>query len=247
MAAKRGGISLPASKGEARAELLRVLGRENDSDSIVDKVIVSVGTAIVEGRMQPGDDLNSVELARKFRTSRTPIREALLTLERQGLVTITARKRPRVAQLQLSEVREIYALRACLYGMVSELVVENAQEPDLDELRAAQHELEQAVTADDVDAYLWANVVFRNTEARIAANQHLIRILDSLGLRTLQLRHLSLSLPKRLGSSVADHAQLLRAYEEGNAELAVAVTRTLVLRGLTAIENSGWQGVDTSR
>ncbi|MQA81312.1 MAG: FCD domain-containing protein [Streptosporangiales bacterium] len=224
--------------------MLRMLGRANDQDSIVNRVILSVGSAIVEGRLKPGDDVNSVELARTFETSRTPIREALLCLERDGLVEITARRRPRVARLRLAEVREIYQVREYLYGLVSRLVVEHATDDDLATLRGLQDRLAAAAETNDVDDYLWTNVEFRNAEAVTARNRQLMRILDDLGLRTLQLRHLSLSLPKRLGSSVADHAQLLRAYEERNAELAVAVTRALVRRGLAAIEGSGWTGSD---
>ncbi|MQA04991.1 MAG: FCD domain-containing protein [Streptosporangiales bacterium] len=222
--------------------MLRMLDRSEDSGSIVNRVILTIGTGIVEGRLKPGDDLNSVELAKHFKTSRTPIREALLGLERDGLVEITARRRPRVASLDLTEVQEIYRVRDNLYGLVSELVVERATDDDLADLRALQDRLEAAVDSDDVDDYLWTNVEFRNAEAQIAANRQLTRILDSLGVRTLQLRHLSLSLPKRLDSSVHDHAQLLRAYEERNAELAVAVTRALVRRGLAAIEAHGWTG-----
>src|SRR5262245_25890466 len=93
----------------ARRELLRVINRgdiEGASGSIVDEVIVTVGADIIEGRLLPGADLNTVELARTFGTSRTPIREALLTLEREGFVDVHAHKRPRVAMLDIDEVRE---------------------------------------------------------------------------------------------------------------------------------------------
>jgi DNA-binding GntR family transcriptional regulator len=60
--------------------------------------------------------------------------------------------------------------------------------------------------------------------------------------RTLQLRHLSLSLPGRLRTSVADHERLIRAYEERESDLAAALTQSIVRRGLKAIEGSGWTG-----
>ncbi|MCT2587877.1 GntR family transcriptional regulator [Actinophytocola gossypii] len=223
-------------------EIMRVLGRSERATSVVDQILVSVGTAIVESRLHPGDDLNSVELARMFQSSRTPVREALLTLEREGLVEINAHRRPRVRRLSLDEVRDIYELRSTLYALVSRRIVENATESELGTLRDLQHRLEQAADAGDVDRYFWLNVDFRNYEASIAGNRTVRRVLDGVGVRTLQLRHLSLSLPGRLGASVADHERLLRAYEDRDADLASALTQTLVRRGLAAIETSGWTG-----
>jgi DNA-binding GntR family transcriptional regulator len=229
-------------RGSGHLELLRVLGHHGEKSGIVHDVMLCVGTDIIEGRLKPGDDLNSVELARSFGISRTPVREALLTLEREGFVQMSARRRPRVARLGLQEVRELYELRIALYAMVSRAVVERADESDLAQLQRVQDGLERAVVDEDVDAYFWLNVRFRNTEAAITRNAALCRVLDSLGLRTLQLRHVSLSLPGRLRPSLEDHARLLQAYRDRDEDLAVALSQSLVRRGLTAIERSGWTG-----
>jgi DNA-binding GntR family transcriptional regulator len=243
---KSGGNSIVRPVGTepsaGHLEILRVLGRSENADSVVDQILVAVGTAIVEARLRPGDDLNSVELARTFQSSRTPVREALLTLEREGLVEIAAHRRPRVRRLLLAEVRDIYELRATLYALVSRRIVENATESDIALLRDNQRQLEAAAAAGDVDRYFWLNVGFRNNEAMIAGNQTVRRVLDSVGVRTLQLRHLSLSLPGRLRTSVADHERLIRAYEERESDLAAALTQSIVRRGLKAIEGSGWTG-----
>lgn len=228
--------------GVGRSELLRVLNRKNGV-SIVDDVIVTVGTDIIEGRLKPGADLNSVELAKTFGVSRTPIREALLTLEREGFVEISAHRRPRVAPLRIDEVRELYHVRAALYAMISRAVVEVATNAGIGRLDALQHDLRAAAAEGDVDAYFWLNVQFRNTEAELSGNETLRRILDSLGLRMLQLRHVSLSQTGRLERSVDDHERLLRAYWERNADLAAALTSSLVLGGLVAIERYGWPGI----
>jgi DNA-binding GntR family transcriptional regulator len=233
------------AEGGRRLEVTRMLGRGLAGHSIADEIALAVATEIIEGRLSPGDDLNSVELARTFNSSRTPVREALLVLEREGFVEITARRRPRVARLLLSEVRELYSLRAELYAVVSRAVVRVATEADLEMLRGHQRALEAAVADGDVDRYFWVNVQFRNTEADIARDATLRRVLDTLALRALQLRHLSLSQPGRLGPSADDHARLLKAYEDRDADLASALTRSLVRAGFAAIERSGWTGEET--
>ena len=217
-----------------------VLERTAGRDSLVGKIAEWIGSAIIEGRLRPGDDLNSVTLSHRFQTSRTPVREALMILEKEGLVTVPPRRRPYVAHVNLREVREIYQVRAHLYMLVSELIVAQASDEALDTLRTQQARLEEAASADDRDAYFWRNLSFRATEAEICGNAQLWRLLDSLGLRTLQARHQSLSYPGRMELSVRDHARLLHAYEERDAPLAIALTRTLVLGGLAAIEATGW-------
>jgi DNA-binding GntR family transcriptional regulator len=223
-------------------EILRVLGRAEDLGSVGSQIVVSLGASIIEGGLRPGDDLNSVDLARRFHSSRTPVREALAILEREGLVEIAARKRPRVRRLGIAEVREIYELRAELYGLVSRRIVRHCPDRGLDELRAAQSDLEAAAADADLERYFWLIVGFRNTEARLAANETVRGVLDSVGIRTLQLRHLSLSLPGRVETSVGDHRRLLTAYVDRDEDLAAALTRSIVRRGLAALEGSGWNG-----
>lgn len=235
-------VRMPVGEAARQLELSRTFGRGSTVPSIADEIALAVATEIIEGRLSPGDDLNSVDLARSFNSSRTPVREALLVLEREGFVEITARRRPRVARLLLREVRELYNLRAELYALVSRAVVQKASEADLETLRGHQRALEAAAADDDVDRYFWINVQFRNTEADIARDATLRRVLDSLGLRALQLRHLSLAQPGRLDPSVRDHARLLLAYEDRDGELASALTQSLVRAGYAAIERSGWTG-----
>jgi DNA-binding GntR family transcriptional regulator len=79
-----------------------------------------------------------------------------------------------------------------------------------------------------------------NETGSICGNVQVQRVLDSLGLRTLQLRHRNLAYPGRTEQSASDRARLVRAYEERDAHPAKALTRPLVLGGLAAVEHSGW-------
>ena len=82
-------------------------------------------------------------------------------------------------------------------------------------------------------------MAFRNREAEICGNRQVKRILDSLGLRTLQLRHLSMKLGRAFAEQrLSDRERLVSAYEERDASLAVAFTRAMVLRSLKIIEQS---------
>lgn len=230
----------PSHLSQSRQDLLFSSLRGIDSSSSLAFVIFrELAVNIVEGRLPPGHEVNSADLARQFSTSRTPVREALLMLEREDLVIVPPRRRPFVSPVALVQVQEIYEIRASLYGLVSELVVARATDEEIQKLRDWQDELERDAHAGDVDGYFWHNVGFRNAEASLSRNVELQRRLSSLGLQMHRFRHLSLSLPGRLISSLADHERLLRAYQERDVALAVAVSRSLVWRGYGAIERSG--------
>ena len=222
-----------------RALLLLSIRDAGDRAPLAREIFDEIAIAIVEGRLRPGDDLNSVDLARRFGTSRTPVREALSELERQGVVVVPPRRRPYIAQLTMKKIKDVYDLRASLNTLVSELIIERNPKDGLRELWRWYDALEQDVAENKVDEYFWHNVGFRLVEARIAGNEELHKILASFGLRTLQFRHLSLSLPGRLQRSLEDHRRLLIAYDEGDTLTAVAATRSLIWMGYHAIEQSG--------
>lgn len=213
-------------------------------ESLVGDIARAIADDIVSGQLRAGDDLNSVELARRFQTSRTPVREALLLLEKEGLVEIESRRRPLVKRWTRSEVRELYLVRAALYALVAELVVANATAADLQSLSNCYAELATAAAAQDLERFFRANVGFRDLEAQISRNTQLQRVLDSLGLRVQQLRHYSISLPGGIEESRSDRERLVRAYYERDALVATALSRATVLRALARIEHSGWKGME---
>ncbi|MBN3751683.1 GntR family transcriptional regulator [Paraburkholderia sp. Tr-20389] len=213
--------------------------------SAVAEIVDWVARGIIEGRLLPGHDLNSVDLAKRFNVSRTPVREALFVLTREGLVDWSPRRRPRVSSVQLQDVREIYQLRGILYAQVSMAIVERATEDDIESLWRAHRRLADVAAQGDVDGYFWANVAFRDEELRVCGNRIFKEVLDSMRMRTNRLRRLSTSLPGRMLRSCADHQRLCEAYAERDGVLAAALNRSIVLSALQAIEQA-WEQVSAS-
>ena len=226
-----------------REVLARIINTSNHQDSIVRVISEKLGYSIIEGQLLPGDDLNTVELSRQFNCSRTPVREALLLLEKEGLVEIPERRRPRVRELSIEEVRDIYEVRTNLFGLVAELIVARASTESIKSLELYKNQMENAAQENDLETYFWANVAFQDAEVEICGNIQLKKSLDSMMLRMLKLRYNSLTRPGRLMQSLADHERLIRAYLERDAALAIALNRGIVQRGLTTLEKSGWAGL----
>jgi DNA-binding GntR family transcriptional regulator len=202
---------------------------------LVARMIDDIGREIVEGRLAPGSLLSSADLARRFATSRTPVREALAVLEQEGLVEIRLRQQARVASLTANQVRDAYEVRRQLYALMAQLIVGNASDSDIAGLWPFYRGLDAAAQRGDVTEYFWQNVAFRRYEAEICGNSYLKKSLHALGLHTLESRRTSLAHPGRLARSLTDHERLVRAYVERDEVVAVALTQALVTEGYRAV------------
>jgi DNA-binding GntR family transcriptional regulator len=211
------------------AIIRRVLARGDEHPSLVIDIACTIGAEILDGVLPPESDLNSVDLARRFNTSRTPVREALVTLEKEGLVEIPPRRRPRVADHDRDEIREIYQARATLLGLVATEVCERATAGEIAELRAIVTGMEQAAASGDRNGYYWGNVLLHERFTELSGNRTLIRLLNSLVLRSLRFRRLTLARPERVRRSIADHSRLVTALEDRDTQLASAMATAVVL------------------
>ncbi|MGH3246983.1 MAG: GntR family transcriptional regulator [Trebonia sp.] len=217
------------------AEIVRLLKLEERREPTVAQVAIWVAEGIVIGRLKPGQDLNSVDLASRFSTSRTPVREALMLLESEGLVEIRARKRPRVATFSTERVREIYFVRRHLLALVGGLVAEHVTDEEVTDLAVRLERMRVAVAADDVDAYFWAHVDMQSRFLEIAGNSILTSILDSLALRTLVLRHTALGRSGRLRESLRDQVRIHEAIADRDPELTAMLLSRATDTALLAI------------
>ncbi|MCW2759749.1 MAG: transcriptional regulator, GntR family [Nocardioidaceae bacterium] len=217
-------------------ELVRLLKLEERREPAVVQVATWVGLGIVEGRLKPGQDLNSVELSHRFNSSRTPVREALMLLESEGLVEIRARKRPRVASFTAERVKEIYFVRRHLLGLMGALVAERVTDAEVAELHERLDRMQLDADAGDTDGYFWGHVDLQSRLLEVAGNEILAGILDSLALRTLVLRHAALDQPGRLKASVADQVRILEAIESRDRELTAMLLSRATDTALAAID-----------
>jgi DNA-binding GntR family transcriptional regulator len=92
--------------------------------TIGDALIAAMRAEILSGDLAPGTRLHQGELAKRFGTSRIPLRDALARLEQDGLVEIDARRGARVRELTVEDVVEIYDIRLLLEPLAVRLAVE---------------------------------------------------------------------------------------------------------------------------
>src|SRR2546421_13031594 len=93
--------------------------------------------AILDGRLEPGSRLKEEELARELGISRTPVREALLVLQAEGLVDAVPNRGAVVRSHDANDLEDLYQLRALLEGYAARRAAANVTEQDVVELWAS--------------------------------------------------------------------------------------------------------------
>ena len=103
-----------------------------------DNVYESLRTDILTCRLAPGDDMREQELAERYAVSRQPVREALLRLEREHLVTVQPRQGYRVNPISLSDARDLLRFRFALEPACVAEAIEHAGDDVLKRARRVQ-------------------------------------------------------------------------------------------------------------
>ena len=161
------------------------------------RVLDYIRQAIISGRIAPGARLIERDLIEMMGVSRTVIREALRQLETEGLVATIANKGPVVRQLTAAEARDLYAIRGALLGLAARLFVQNADDADVQSLRAALDETVACYEAGDPDRILDAKNRFYDVLVAGARSDSLSAMLSTLHARIWRWRALGLSHPSR--------------------------------------------------
>lgn len=207
---------------------------EGRMDSLVGKIAAEVARDIADGTLAPGADINSVELSARFGTSRTPVREALMLLEKEGLVDIPPRRRPRVAVIRLEELEELYKIRAVLNGFMIREFIARASGTDLDALQAFYDAAgKAAATGEGDEVFAHLNAIHVHCLQR-CGNSSLIKLLGSWKMR-MSVRRLVGNSPARLERSLLDHQRLVMACRDRDPALAAALIEAMTLFGLSVI------------
>lgn len=198
--------------------------------SLAEQIAGRLSDRILAGEYSPGQRIMEQAVAAEFGVSRGPVREALRLLEKDGLVTILARRGAQVTRLSIDEVKEIFDVRAMLNGLRDRLIAEDPERTRiLPRLEAEVDALTRyARDARHADAYI--DTVFRLNRilTDAAGSQRLKTILDSLALQTLRYSQLGLSAPERRRQSVVHWQQLLEAIRIGDGAAAERIARQRV-------------------
>jgi DNA-binding GntR family transcriptional regulator len=174
-------------------------------------------TAIVTGRLRPQRTYSVPELAKQFGVSITPVREAILDLAKDGLVTIVKNKGFRVSAVTDTELDEITQLRLLLEVPAVVAQVGKLDVARLSELRRKAEVIVVAAQADNLSAYLAADNEFHLFLLEGYGNRLLVETVTDLRHRTRLYGLDSLAHAGRLVDSALEHVELVDMIGTGQA------------------------------
>jgi DNA-binding GntR family transcriptional regulator len=190
--------------------------------SLAEEAYREIRDALHSGALEPGQRLSEPELALRFKTSRSPVREALFRLEHEGFVERMPSGRVRVAALDLGYLEQLYVVRANLEGLAARLAAPLLRTVDLDAMMRSIDEMDEAVKSDNASGAIAAGQKFHDVLMRECGNEPLVSLLTGLNARIARFRALVASLGRYDPDRVLEHRRILQALYERNAELAQA-------------------------
>jgi DNA-binding GntR family transcriptional regulator len=225
----------PSAPGAARAQPL-LAGVEPLTRSLPEQIAARLAERILEGSHAPGERIREEQVAAQFAVSRGPVREALRLLEKDGLITLTARRGATVTDLSVDEVREIFEIRAVLNGLRDRSIAESAARTQvLPLLETEVARLAQCVRArEGAEQYVDTVLQINRLLNRATPNRRLSSYLSSLEQQTARYSRLGLSTPERRRQSVQRWQKLVRAIRNGDGEMAERIARERVLESRDA-------------
>jgi len=230
----------PVLSSDKSAIRLRPVSANN---SLKDHIYPVLRSAIMEMDIYGADTnlrLDERQLAEQLQISRTPIREALAQLEREGFVEIRPRKGVYVRPKTLPEVLEIVTVWAALESMAARLVTKVASDKEIASLRKLGIKHSADSNRADIAEYSEANLKFHQRILDLSGCE----LLSSTAERLLQhmhaVRRRAMTEKDRVSRSVVDHMAIIEAIENRESELAAMLVRDHTMKLHDHIKNT-WQ------
>ena len=196
---------------------------------------------ILSGALIAGQKLDQTSIAERFRISRMPIRDALRTLEGEGLVQLKPSKGAFVAMINLSEFIQIYQVREALEPLAIQLAIPRIRDEELCVLVDYVNNMEKAVQQNDLGRWVDLDRSFHLGSYQPCQNPTLLKVIASFWNATQHYRRVFVSYPSKTDASHIRHKQLLEAFQARDgkraAELMVAHIHATVQLILEIQEN----------
>jgi DNA-binding GntR family transcriptional regulator len=169
--------------------------------------------------------LDERRLAQDFGISRTPVREAMAQLEREGFVRSVPRRGIYVVRKTKSEVIEMITAWAALESMAARLITQHAADADIAALRHMFATFEGGQVQAKLDEYSEVNIEFHQTIIRLSNNGVLIDLAENLFTHMRMIRRKTIAEKDRADRSIRDHMNIIEALEARDTERAEDLVR----------------------
>ena len=186
--------------------------------------------AILSGELAPGQVLGEELLGKRLGISRTPVREALVLLQLDGLVELPANRRAVVRTFTAADLDEMHSLRAVLEGHAAREATGRLTPRDFLALEQSCERYGALATEDaDLPQLVEENLLFHDTIVRAAGSERLAQMIRSTTALPMIYRSYMTYSRENRDRALQDHRAILEALQAGDAALAESRMRGHVL------------------
>lgn len=201
-----------------RSELASLWEELGSRGASADAVFATLREAILSRMLLPGQHFAEEDFASAFGVSRTPVREAILRIEAEGLVERLSRRGLVVSDISPTEILEIYEVRIVLDGLAAQLAAELITPPEMAHLKWINERMRAAGEAEDFQAMADLNLEFHARMAVASGNSFLQRQINEVHARVRRFKDSTFAHPHRWQVAVEEHDTLLTRIEEGDTD-----------------------------
>lgn len=207
---------------------------QSDNSPLRVQVFKAIEDAVLNGEYKDGDSLNELKISEELGVSRTPVREALMQLELEGLAKNIPNKGAVVIGITEKDIEDIYAVRIRIEGLAARLCAEKISEDelkrfqeivDLQEFYLAKHDAEQIWSLDSE----FHKIIYNASQSR-----PLKFMLSNFHNYIKRARDISVHADGRAEKTVSEHKAILQAVKDRDGELA----ELLMARHITNAKNN---------
>lgn len=194
---------------------------------------------ILIGRIAPGTRMMEVELADEMGVSRTPIREAIRKLEKEGLVTIEPRRGAYASRISRKDMLDTLEVRENLEGFAAGLAAERMDKEQIKELLEIAEEFAQAVNGNVIEDVIRSDEKFHKKIFEGTGNDSLIKVGLIVQENALRFRYLYYDDVSRYKNLIFEHNEIANAIVSGNAERAKTISEAHAQKLKDFVESLG--------
>ena len=175
---------------------------------------------ILIGEIAPGTRMMEVELADVMGVSRTPVREAIRKLEKEGLVTIEPRKGAYASNISIKDMVDVLEVRQGLEGMAAAIASGKITEEQKEELLRVIEKYKVAVDSENIEEIIRYDEAFHSMIISISGNKTLMQVFSTVQELALRFRYIYYDDFNRYESMPKEHQRIEEAIFSGDAEKA---------------------------
>ena len=202
---------------------------------------------ILVGNITPGTRMMEVELADELGVSRTPVREAIRKLEKEGLVTIEPRRGAYASDISVKDLVDVLEVREDLEGLAASLAATRMTEECLSELEEITEGYSRAISENNTEEIIHYDEMFHKKIVESTENKTLIQMIKNVQELALRFRYLYYDDFSRYENMPTEHREIIDAIKSGDSETAREVADKHIRKLKTFVLSEGAEAFSHSR